>query len=430
MISPIIGTYTSTKGQELVDFLVYLGVPKDICSKILGSQWVMKVWKDDEIYGCYLKCRELPHLNLWEGFALGDEKRVTLDILGGKAKVCSKMNSLGDGFITSIETEKYGKLTLESKFTEDGCTLSLSGKDKTVKGTWERRVKVEGSYVFEHGENLDEFFKAVGDSQIHHEYKHYKIHVHEDGKKYRLSEYIGDLGRFSNCLELDVEAPFRVPGDKEDETPSHKAMFSKTGVGKFTLMCKSNSGVQEEWKMCFSKYGVVMSGLEKSTGVTCKFFMRRFWEMSGIYKMVTMVGYERFAHAIGGLTLAEAEDISHDFSTKLVVSDLGHGIYRHQLIRKKYTTDMKFTMNKEFSICHPIIREKVTVVPTMDDAGTLCLTCDTSKGEILQKYYFNNEFCVMSVSMPDAHMRYKAIFERVHHSDKCKGVSHHTSCSH
>ena len=30
-------------------------------------------------------------------------------------------------------------------------------------GVWERRVKVEGSYVFDHGENMTEFFKAIGD---------------------------------------------------------------------------------------------------------------------------------------------------------------------------------------------------------------------------------------------------------------------------
>ncbi len=34
-----------------------------------------------------------------------------------------KMNSSSDGFTTSIESEKYGKLTLESKFSEDGCML-------------------------------------------------------------------------------------------------------------------------------------------------------------------------------------------------------------------------------------------------------------------------------------------------------------------
>jgi hypothetical protein len=35
---------------------------------------------------------------------------------------------------------------------------------------------------------------------------------------YRLSEYIGDLGRISNTLELDIESPFRVPGEMEGQS--------------------------------------------------------------------------------------------------------------------------------------------------------------------------------------------------------------------
>ena len=38
-----------------------------------------------------------------------------------------------------------------------------------------------------------------------------------------------------------------------DSVPSHKGILTKTGVGKFTLMCKNKSGIQEEWKVCFSK---------------------------------------------------------------------------------------------------------------------------------------------------------------------------------
>ena len=52
---------------------------------------------------------------------------------------------------------------------------------------------------------------------VHH-YKHYKLHMFVDDNQegcYRICEYIGDLGRFSNSMELDVETPFRVPGEKE-----------------------------------------------------------------------------------------------------------------------------------------------------------------------------------------------------------------------
>lgn len=47
----------------------------------------MKVWKDEDIWGIYLRCHELPHLNLWQGFALGDEEKLEMPILGGMVKV-------------------------------------------------------------------------------------------------------------------------------------------------------------------------------------------------------------------------------------------------------------------------------------------------------------------------------------------------------
>ena len=39
--------------------------------------------------------------------------------------------------------------------------------------------------------------------------------MYVNGRNIRMSEYMGDMGRFSNDMELDHEVPFRVPGDKE-----------------------------------------------------------------------------------------------------------------------------------------------------------------------------------------------------------------------
>ncbi len=87
-----------------------------------------------------------------------------------------------------------------------------------MKGFWERRVKVEGCYIFDKGENIETYYKTIGESEIIKHLKEYKVHMHVNGKVYRMSEYYGDLGRFSNSMELDVEMPFRVPGDKEGKS--------------------------------------------------------------------------------------------------------------------------------------------------------------------------------------------------------------------
>lgn len=53
----------------------------------MGSHWTLKVWKDAHIWGFYLTCRELPHLNILETFLDGVEKAVDHPMFGGKAKV-------------------------------------------------------------------------------------------------------------------------------------------------------------------------------------------------------------------------------------------------------------------------------------------------------------------------------------------------------
>jgi len=36
-----------------------------------------------------------------------------------------------------------------------------------------------------------------------------------EGRHMHMSEYMGEMGRFANDMELDHEVPFRVPGDRE-----------------------------------------------------------------------------------------------------------------------------------------------------------------------------------------------------------------------
>jgi len=415
MVSSIIGTYTSIKGQELIDFLVSIGVSKDVARNLLGSLWTLKIWKDDDIYGCYLKCRELPYFNIWDSFVVGETKKVNLHLLGGSAKLTFKMNSSSDGFSTSIETESFGKLSLESKFTDDGCSLTLSSGSKSVTGFWERRVKVEGCYRFDKGENIETFYKTIGRSDLVKNFKDYKVHMHVNGKSYRMSEYVGELGRICNSMELDHEMPFRLPGDKEGCSLKNKAVLTKSGVGKFVIMCKTMCGSLEEWKLTFCRSGMTMMGRDISSGVTCTFHMKRFWEQCGTYKMVRMVGFERFATSVGDMSVQDATSMMTDFSTKLMISEEGNGRMRHQLIRKKLPTDVTFKLNEEFSYMHPVVSETIKVTPKMEDESTLVMTAKTSLGTFLHKMYFSNEFCVMSVSLPVAHMRYKIIFVRCSH---------------
>jgi hypothetical protein len=92
---------------------------------------------------------------------------------------------------------------------------TFSGKGKTLTETWERCIKIDGDYIFEKGENLESYFKATGDTNMLTQMDCYKMHLRMSGNTLHMIERLGDLGTFSNILEMGVEAPFFCPRDKK-----------------------------------------------------------------------------------------------------------------------------------------------------------------------------------------------------------------------
>jgi hypothetical protein len=77
---------------------------------------------------------------------------------------------------------------------------------------------MEGDYIFEKGENLEAYFKAIGDESILEHLGSYKVHICKTGTSVCTSERYGDLGQFRNTFELDVEGPYFCLGDKRGIT--------------------------------------------------------------------------------------------------------------------------------------------------------------------------------------------------------------------
>ena len=45
------------------------------------------MWKEGDVWGIYLKCREIPALNVWNSFVVGVEKQMSYPMFGGSCKV-------------------------------------------------------------------------------------------------------------------------------------------------------------------------------------------------------------------------------------------------------------------------------------------------------------------------------------------------------
>ena len=56
-----------------------------------------------------------------------------------------------------------------------------------------------------------------------------------------------------------------------------------------------------------------------SSGVTCVFYMKRFVELAGSYKMLTTMGFEKFVEAMGTITrdLHKRERVTNSVTRRL-----------------------------------------------------------------------------------------------------------------
>ena len=100
------------------------------------------------------------------------------------------------------------------------CWLNLN-QELLTKFTYmcrERTIQINGSYLFESGENIDNYLKAVGcpATNVESSLKSYKIEVSFLNETFGTKEWMNGQA-ISNSMKLDVETPIRYPDDKEGD---------------------------------------------------------------------------------------------------------------------------------------------------------------------------------------------------------------------
>lgn len=411
------GTYECVRGQSYVDFISSLGVDSIVCHRLLNSHWTLRMWRDGEIWGLSYMCREMPHLNTFHTFRPGQECRATHFVLGRDAMVLLRANGSKDGWSLSCESERIGRFTMETNHSEEGIHSTMSGKGRTMTEKWRRLSRTEGAYIFHRGENVDSYFTATGHRELLNHMHLFKIHIGKKGSTMFYSEHFGDYGHFSNTLELDVETPFFGPGcrsgtsQQSERAHSSMCLMSRTGVGRYMMVCKNRNGMIEEWNFRFNDWGLQLRCTEKTTGQTCTLHMKRFRDTSGTFRLISMSGFENFGSAMG-ISPESIREIMEDNSTRLIITDRGNGYIRHQLIRKKYPIDHCFKLNEQCSFYHPLLKEVVKSVGCVNH-NSFCMMSKTSRGPLKSVMHFNDHFVTWNVTLPEHHVSTKMIFEWV-----------------
>ena len=98
----------------------------------------------------------------------------------------------------------------------------------------ERTIQINGSYLFESGDNIDNYLKAVGcpATNVESSLKSYKIEVSFLNETFGTKEWMNGQA-ISNSMKLDVETPIRYPDDKEGHKSNQK--FGEGGRGRGAL---------------------------------------------------------------------------------------------------------------------------------------------------------------------------------------------------
>ena len=101
----------------------------------------------------------------------------------------------------------------------------IDRNEETNVEEWQRRSRTEGAYVFKEGQNVEDYFKATGHSDLIKYMTQYKIHIGRKDDLFLISECFGDYGYFPNKLKMGYEAPFFHPGDKKGKPILKHALF-------------------------------------------------------------------------------------------------------------------------------------------------------------------------------------------------------------
>lgn len=397
------------KTQEDVDFMIHLGVGKEEAEKFLGTHWTLKLWKDGDVWGGHFTCQELPHMNSVQTLVEGVSKTIDDPLWGGKATIVFKQTSDTE-FVTTINSEKFGHVTLTETYCDEGSKHVLSGKGKSVTSHWVKQVKFEGAYRFDKGENVEAFNTASGYSELNKVYKDYKLYFVRKNGRIHMAEFFGSLGKAYNSFVLDEETHFRVPGDCNKSDGSHRVIVTCTGTNKRMMVIKGPKGSVQEWEMIFTDCGLTLHGFDKDSNSKCTYHLKRFVEMSGPWKKLSITGFEKFGQALG-IPCSRIQALTTDTSSIFEIHDLGNGVYRHKISNKHYCTEYSFKLNEEFTYKHPLLNEDVKAVCTFQ-CNVLTMTVNTSKGLFKSCMTFNDTFLVTSVCSPALGLGYKVVLMR------------------
>ena len=126
--------------------------------------------------------------------------------------------------------------------------------------------------------------------------KDFRIGYSLSGDTWTMTELSGGL-KGVNKYKLDEEFTYEFSGLPE---MTRQALIVSLGAGgKQKTITKAADGRKEEWTMAPNSEGAILTALEVASGQVMKIHLERYTNIYGDFRIVTMLGCEKFLSTFG-----------------------------------------------------------------------------------------------------------------------------------
>lgn len=247
------------------------------------------------------------------------------------------------------KSEVTGEAKSTEVYSDEGLTTTVTNsKGVSYTEVWPREVDMTGWFKVTKTENMEAYNKALGfPAGFEAAFRNMTMQVKSLGKdRFEVREHFaGDeiVTKYTYDEEFTASYP--------KLNYSRSTVVTKLSPCKLLSVSKGPNGEKEEWTTTMGDNGGVWEGVDRVSGQSCKFWVERFTNITGKYRLVTSAGYDAFGAAMG-MPADLVSKLKNDFDATITISDQGNCM-RMVSDSKVMPMDLVFKWNEEFDFKMP-----------------------------------------------------------------------------
>ncbi len=345
------GTFTSCETEGTTEFFKKMGVPTSSAETYKGTTMRFSNTLVGDRWVTYYTMPENPSFSGMVSFVEGGlENDVDSPLFFGKAKVSFK--AIADNTChTIIKTANFGTLDLIEKYSMEGVNYSYKHLESgaTFEVFCPRVFDNDGWYKMTKVENYEAYNKAIGMpcfKLTSYWYKHQR-----NGNVINMVDLVN--GSRDECflpLDEEVEHTFVIEGTGIEMT--RKMLITQLAPNKYICLTTSPEGRKERWTTTFDTKGnCVIAAFDCLSKKTCTYHFKKCAPFCGVYKFVSLEGFERQGAAMG-MPPAMIDKMVNDFDARLTLSEKD-GYVCSNYESKVFPFNVRYKWDEEFTMTLP-----------------------------------------------------------------------------